>query len=242
MTERWKINNYGVEVRRRARQRSLRLRVTAKGELRITCAKTVPKREIFRFVTANLSFIEQQLEENKKIREQFPPKQFVDGEELLFLGRPRRLHVRAEGERLRVRMVGGEMILSGPVANEGERREAVRKFYRRSGKKYLSQRLGFFANLMKLYPSGVSFRCQSSRWGSCSGEGHISLNWRLMAAPPDVIDYVVVHELAHLQHHDHSPRFWQLVEEYSPSCKDLRKWLNDNQWALEFLAASNLED
>jgi len=241
MTERLKINNYGVEVRRRARQRSLRLRVTAKGELRITCAKTVPKREIFHFVTSNLSFIEQQLEEVKKIREQFPAKRFVEGEELLFFGRPRKLRV-VSGEKLKVSMQDGEMVLAGFSSDENERREAVRKFYRRSGKKYLTQRLEFFSGLMKLRPTNVSFRCQSSRWGSCSGEGHISLNWRLMAAPADVIDYVVVHELAHLQHHDHSPRFWKLVEQYCPKHKPLKKWLNDHQWAFEFLAAPGSEE
>lgn len=241
MTERWKINNYGVEVRRRARQRSLRLRVTAKGELRITCAKTVPKREIFHFVTSNLSFIEQQLEEVRKIRERFPPKRFVEGEELLFLGRPRKLRL-LTSEKHKLLMQGGEMILAGPVGDENQRRDAVRKFYRRSGKKYLSQRLEFFSGLMQLRPTSVSFRCQSSRWGSCSGEGHISLNWRLMAAPADVIDYVVVHELAHLKHHDHSPRFWKLVEEYCPNHKALKAWLNEHQWAFEFLAASGSDE
>jgi predicted metal-dependent hydrolase len=240
MTERVKINNYDVEIRRRSRQRTLRLRVTAQGSLRITCAKGVPKREIFHFVSSNLNFIEQQLEEARKIQEQYPRKKFVAGEAFLFFGRERSLHFRPGGEKLKVKMDGGEMYLNGQVedATEDERRQAIRRFYRKTGKKYLTQRIDFFSRMMGLYPNGVSFRCQSSRWGSCSGEGHISLNWRLMAASPDVIDYIVVHELAHLKHHDHSPQFWQLVSAYSPLFRELKKWLNENQWAFEFLAKS----
>jgi predicted metal-dependent hydrolase len=238
MTERLKINNYEVEIRRRLRQRTLRLRVTAKGALRLTCAKTVPQREIFHFVSSNVDFIEKQLEEARRIREQYPPKHFTEGETLLFFGRERKFHFRSGGEKLRVKMEGGDMFLSGPLdtATENDRRQAVRKFYRKTGQKYLTQRLDFFSRTMDLYPSGVSFRCQSSRWGSCSGEGHISLNWRLMAAPADVIDYIVVHELAHLQHHDHSPQFWKLVAAYSPRYREMKKWLNEHQWAFEFLA------
>lgn len=241
MTERLKINNYDIEILRRPRQRTLRLRVTAKGCLRVTCARTVPKREIFQFVSSNLGFIEQQLEEARKIREQYPTPQFTEGEALLFFGRERKIHFRAGGEKLKLSMEAGEFIFKGSLAasTREDRHAAVRKFYRKTGLQYLTQRLEFFSRTMGLQPSGVSFRCQSSRWGSCSGEGHISLNWRLMAAPPDVIDYVVVHELSHLQHHDHSPRFWKLVAAFSPRYRELKNWLNQNQWALEFLAPSS---
>jgi predicted metal-dependent hydrolase len=243
MTERLKINNYDIEILRRPRQRTLRLRVTGKGILRLTCAKGVPKREIFQFISSHLDFIEEQLEEARKIRERYPSKQFIAGETLLFFGRERKIRFAPGGERLKVKMLGGEFVLSGPIENSlrEDRHRAVRNFFRRAGHQYLTQRLDFFARTMELFPKGVSFRCQSSRWGSCSGEGHVSLNWRLMAAPPDVIDYVVVHELSHLRHHDHSPRFWKLVAAFSPRYRELKNWLNQNQWALEFLAPSSGE-
>jgi predicted metal-dependent hydrolase len=241
MTERWKINDYDVEIRRRAHQRTLRLRVTPKGELRVTCAKTVPKREIFHFVSSNEKFISQQLREFEKIREMFPAKQFVDGETLLFLGKERNLYVRPGGNKLKLFMEGEHFILTGKSQSENERREAVRRFFRNCGRKYLAFRLEFYVKAMGLKPAKVSFRSQTSRWGSCTGEGHISLNWRLIAAPPEVLDYVVVHELAHLKHHDHSKRFWALVGEFSPRYRELKDWLNDHQWALEFLSPAKEE-
>jgi predicted metal-dependent hydrolase len=66
------------------------------------------------------------------------------------------------------------------------------------------------------------------RWGSCSGKGSININWRLVMAPADVIDYVIVHELAHIEHHDHSKAFWASVGEIMPGYKEKKKWLKEN--------------
>ena len=84
---------------------------------------------------------------------------------------------------------------------------------------------------------GVSFRRISirdtrSRWGSCSTTGTLSFSWRLALAPRSVLDYVVVHELCHLRHHDHSRRFWALVEDVRPTYRDDRRWLDDHGWEL----------
>ena len=71
----------------------------------------------------------------------------------------------------------------------------------------------------------VSIRNQRTRWGSCSAKGNITLNWKLLMAPPDIVDYVIIHELAHRKHMNHSQKFWQFVELYSPRWKEYRKWL-----------------
>jgi hypothetical protein len=75
----------------------------------------------------------------------------------------------------------------------------------------------------------VTVRAQRSRWGSCTGEGALSLNWRLVMAPPEVLDYVVVHELSHRRHPDHSPAFWAEVETWCPDWRKLRGWLRQNE-------------
>ena len=71
----------------------------------------------------------------------------------------------------------------------------------------------------------MSIREQKTRWGSCTGGGHISLNWKLITAPPEALDYVVIHELCHLLVLNHSPRFWQLVEAQMPEYTYWRTWL-----------------
>ena len=84
---------------------------------------------------------------------------------------------------------------------------------------------------------GVSYgrvvvRDQRTRWGSCSSRGTLSFNWRLALAPPDVLDYVVVHELCHLREPNHSPRFWRLVEDARPEYARHERWLKDHGWEL----------
>ena len=76
--------------------------------------------------------------------------------------------------------------------------------------------------------TSITIRDQKTRWGSCSGRGTLSFNWRLILAPPEILDYVVVHELCHLTHMNHSKEFWELVESVIPDYKTKRKWLKEN--------------
>ena len=73
--------------------------------------------------------------------------------------------------------------------------------------------------------STISVRNQRTRWGSCSARGKISLNWRLVQVPPSVRDYVILHEIAHLVHLNHSARFWTLVESFCPNYREEEAWL-----------------
>src|SRR5690606_15106137 len=95
--------------------------------------------------------------------------------------------------------------------------------------KWLGSRLSFFAGLMGLTPTRLTIRGQRTLWGSCSGEGAISLNWKLMACPADVIDYVIVHELSHIPHRNHGPGFWRLVARFDPDYKRHRQWLKEHE-------------
>ena len=76
--------------------------------------------------------------------------------------------------------------------------------------------------------TSITIRDQKTRWGSCSGRGTLSFNWRLILAPPEILDYVVVHELCHLTHMNHSKEFWSMVSNTIPDYKEKRKWLKEN--------------
>ena len=78
----------------------------------------------------------------------------------------------------------------------------------------------------------ITLRDQRSRWGSCSSKGTLSFNWRLVLAPHDVLDYVVVHEICHLVELNHSPRFWRLVAKRRPGYADAKRWLDDHGWEI----------
>lgn len=87
---------------------------------------------------------------------------------------------------------------------------------------------------MGLVPKQVQFRDQRSKWGACSSTGTVTFNWRVIMAPPEVLDYLVVHELAHLKELNHSDRFWAIVEQHCPDHRRLRRWLKQNGYALQW--------
>lgn len=114
-------------------------------------------------------------------------------------------------------------------------RKKLERWYREQANEIINERVSFWGNKMGCFPSQTSIKAQKSRWGSCTSSGHILLNWRLILAPVEVIDYVVIHELAHLTHMNHSKAFWDLVRAFEPNFKEKRLWLKQNSWILDFL-------
>lgn len=100
-----------------------------------------------------------------------------------------------------------------------------RKRYVRLARDVFTQKTAYFASIMGVSYGRISIREQKTRWGSCSGAGNLNFNWRLIFAPPEVLDYVVVHELAHRREMNHSKAFYSFVEEILPDYKICRKWL-----------------
>lgn len=99
------------------------------------------------------------------------------------------------------------------------------RFFKKSARRYIEPKTLHFAEEMKLSIGKIQFRAQKSRWGSCSHTGTLSFNWRLVHCPVEIIDYVIVHELAHLVHFDHSRAFWNLVAQHDPAHQEHRGWL-----------------
>lgn len=97
-----------------------------------------------------------------------------------------------------------------------------------AAKAYFPKRVSYFLPLTGGTFTRITIRDQKTRWGSCSARGTLSFNWRLMLAPPAVLDYVVVHELCHLTHMNHSKAFWALVESVCPDYRAHRKWLKEH--------------
>lgn len=102
---------------------------------------------------------------------------------------------------------------------------ALERFLKASAQTYITKRTEQLAKKMQVSYGKLTLREQSSRWGSCSSAGNLNFNWRLVHAEPAIIDYVIVHELAHRVHMDHSQRFWRLVEQFDPDYRVHRGWL-----------------
>lgn len=107
-------------------------------------------------------------------------------------------------------------------------RAALTQRYIAAAREYFPKRAAYFRQFTGGTYNRITIRDQKTRWGSCSARGTLSFNWRLMLAPPAILDYVVVHELCHLTHMNHSPAFWQAVEAVYPDYREARKWLKEH--------------
>lgn len=235
-----------VHVHRRAYKRSISVTLRVNGSIRVSAPKLVSRQQIEAFLLANSVWIETNLAKYQTVRAAYPQKSFVEGEMLPLLGREVRItyreghrakpHISVCGERLVVEIPSSRWSGFDPGVPHPEIRPIVIEFYRHAGRKLLTSRVAYFAARLELFPSALTFRSQKTRWGSCSSKGAISLNWRLVIAPQEVIDYVVVHELAHLRYYNHSRAFWGLVGKEISLYRELRDWLREHQYQADFLA------
>lgn len=240
------VYGYPVEVLRRPYQRNIGVSVRPNGLIRVTASRSASERAIRRFLCDCEPWLKKVLSEYEILRKQYPQKRFLQGEGFLFLGQMRFLnYIPTTLKRWQFKI--DEQHLHCFVPKESWRdsyhmlpqphvKDHLLKFYELQGRELLGSRLQVFAERMGLHPTGVTFRSQKTRWGSCSSQGKISLNWRLVAAPIEALDYVVIHELSHLRYQNHSSRFWQLVSLYSPCYQQHRQWLRDHQYEFDFLA------
>ena len=107
-----------------------------------------------------------------------------------------------------------------------------RNHYNKIARDIFAQKTSYYASIMHVSYGRISIREQKTRWGSCSSKGNLNYNWRLIFAPEEVVDYIVVHELAHRKEMNHSPAFYAIVEAILPNYKACQKWLRENGGAL----------
>jgi len=119
--------------------------------------------------------------------------------------------------------------LVGPVARGQQVKKQLESYFKQQAELLINERLSLISKQITLTPTKINIRQYSARWGSCNNRGEVSFNYLLMMTPLAVIDYVIVHELCHLEYLNHSRDFWQLVEQHSPNYQLAKKWLSDHQ-------------
>ena len=146
------------------------------------------------------------------------PREYVSGEQILYLGRRYMLKViPSEGAAEKVRLKGNRLEVVTKSADPDDIRARTRAWYRVKGRDYIARRLDVLVNDLPWVQAPPPFRFleMSRQWGSCSPKGEIILNPHLIKAPRPCIDYVLIHEMAHIKHHDHSPEFWSLIDAHA---------------------------
>jgi len=211
-----------VDVLTRQSRSSLRLHITDDGLVEVRAPHFMPEFFINRFVQSKREWI---IRAKKRVLAlpKSTKQAYAEGSLFCIAGVRYTLH-HTDGNSI---VIAGSRIFF-PKKFVKHPKQHMEGFLRKFAKKYLSERALKYASAMGVRYKRISIRDTRSRWGSCSSWGTISFAYRLMLADAPIIDYVVIHELSHITHHNHKQVFWNRVGEYYPDYKAARTWLRKN--------------
>jgi predicted metal-dependent hydrolase len=207
----------------RSKRRTIALIIERDGSFTVRAPMRAPHAAIETFIQQKADWITRTRENIKSI-EPIVGKQYTDGEKFLFLGSSFDLKL-VELQKHPLHFDSG-FTLRRSAQPKGE--QVFTRWYKEHALEIISERVKQYSQQYTFMPKQVKISSAKTRWGSCSPDGTLNFTWRLVMAPLDVIDYVVVHELVHLRVKDHSSKFWKAVESICPEYKNQRKWLRIN--------------
>jgi predicted metal-dependent hydrolase len=222
-------NNYddfslgdGWRVRESSRARNLRIQVFPHGGVEIVVPPRTSKKTVQGFINEHRDWIVKTRAEflDRRQGETLLPEEIV----LQGIGETLRV-VYLNSESSRVRQNGDDLLVFVANKTPEDVWPVLQGWLKRKARSHLSNSLTALSRETRLFPSGLQVRLQKTRWGSCSPRGTLSLNAAVLLRPPEELRYVIIHELCHLQHMNHSRRFWQLVERFEPDYRAIDRQL-----------------
>lgn len=216
---------YYIKKSKRAKHLLLHIDYNGTVEVVVPLRRIITLKQIEKFLMEKKRWILRNLKKTEEIARKANKRRNF----LLFLGREVPIEI-IESKRKRAIALAsaGKLIVKVPVGKNELAKKAIQQFYKKQAKRIIAQLAEKNARKMNVSFSRISIRSQKTLWGSCSPRKVLSFNWRLIAAPQEIIKYIIVHELAHLLHRNHSKVFWKTVQKYCPDYKKHEKWLRKN--------------
>ena len=229
-----KGEGFTVNVVKSGRRKTVALKVSHNG-VSIHIPATLPLSTASAFVIQKTQWIQKKLHQQLN-RPLAIARQFIDGECYLYMGvdyplsiiTDKNIQNKIDFDGEHISFVGSENTSTPKII-----RAELINWYHRQATSHLQQKTLYFSDIIGVMPRSITVKNYKARWGSCNSRSDIQYNWKIIMAPADIIDYIIIHELCHIQHHNHSPAFWQCVKHYYPDYKSARLWLKNNGYKLE---------
>ena len=219
------LGDLQFEVRRSDRRRTLDLTVERDGSLILTAPTDVAAARLKRFAEQKRFWVYKKLAAKAALPPALPVRKYVTGEGFSYLGRSHRLQI-VEGQDAAVKLEAGRFKMRRDIVSQG--RDAMIGWYTAHAQPWLTTRVSQYVGRVRVKPVDVTIKDLGFRWGSCGKTGRLYFHWQVILLPPRIVDYIAVHELAHLREPHHTPNFWHSVERVLPDWQQRRRWLTQN--------------
>ncbi|QTA38883.1 M48 family metallopeptidase [Thermosipho ferrireducens] len=220
------MENIKIEKIIRTNRKSVALQITERATLIVRAPRKMKNCEIFHIISRHKKWIEKKIEE---VKTAIPaPKQFVEGEKFLYLGKFYPLKI-VTGQNVPLKF-DNAFLLSQNVLTDAK--NIFSAWYKYQAKKLIPERVEYYSQKHNFKYNKINITNAKKRWGSCSSKGNLNFSWYLIMAPIAVIDYVIIHELVHLIEKNHSKNFWKKVEQLMPDYKKYHLWLKEHKYML----------
>ena len=188
------------------------------------------KNEIIETVKTKSKWIVQKLFEIREIEYRKYNREFINGESFLYLGRNYKLQIDViEGlTSSKAKLSRGKFIIITPDKDFDKIKCTLESWYKEKAAEKIAERVSYYQPHFSQKPKRIIIKNQKKRWGSCTKDNKLLFNWKCIMAPSPVLDYIVVHEMCHLVHLNHSSEFWRLLKRILPDYKERKNWLRDN--------------
>lgn len=219
-----KWHDFEIAVNRSARRKTMHIVIERDGNISVQVPSDMEDMRISDILDSKEYEIHQKLICWRETNQEKIERIFVSGQSFLYLGKNYNLHI-IEGQKRMLLLKDGKFLLSSLADYP---RDCFVKFYKKQAKAKIEERIAYYLPQINKQPQKVGIRDLPTRWASCTPEGNIYFNWKCVMAPLIVLDYLIIHELVHLEYPNHSREFWNRVSTIMPNYEERREWLRRN--------------
>lgn len=211
-------------------RKSLEINIMPPNQVIIRAPKKITHQQIDDLILRKSKWIIKKLDEMHSVLEQRQEVNFVDGETIMYLGEKYILSINQNMhlKSVEIDLKQDYISINAPSTQQAIIKQAVINWYKKQASKIIVERIAYYQPYINIKPNYIRIKEQKKRWGSCSSKHNLNFNWKIIMAPIEVVDYLVVHEMSHLEYMNHSKMFWYKVQSILPDYKARKKWLATN--------------
>lgn len=213
-----------------SKRKTLSIKIEPPGIITVSAPQAASEESILKIVRNRAGWILEKLHEIEAREELRKTHHYSDGEDFLYLGLNYELRIIIDKtvKKPHIRLEEDLVYITINDHNPDKIKAALEEWYRKKALEKVTERIEYYTPIIKMRPNKVVVKEQKKRWGSCNSRKELYFNWRIIMAPVKILDYVVVHEMCHMVHLNHSKNFWELVSAILPDYKERKLWLREN--------------